>query len=143
MLKLKLLNQSMQCKNKCLLVYHRNLLNKLFKKYKHTSVTEDSYDYGKDFGDETVCTWQDLAMDGVWGYTELSTRKYIFNLFRDFKYHLKYNKRLYISLSEDEDSKTYLYIYSRDICGTDFHILFYNEVNDLRKLSTPCTVTKL
>ena len=96
-------------------------LYKILKEYKHSSMCEWSYCcYGL-----YTCCWQDPFEEGCWGLTQASVDRCIKSAIDDTAKICRKDSRILYCKS---DNQVHVIIVARDICATDFLIIFTNEV---------------
>lgn len=104
--------------------FNKNKFHNLAKKYKYSSMTENSYCC---YGEEKLC-WQELIEEGNWDLTQIRVTDIIKSIFKNIK-HIARDRsqgdRCYMYKSKDE---CYIFIYARDTeLQTDYNISFSNK----------------
>ena len=110
--------------------YFRNLLDNMLKKYKYVCVTENYYD------DDSILdrnkrlefnNWQELVVDGNWGWKNKGVKNYICYLLKLLKKRNMLND-IYVGKCGYNEDNEIIYIYNReskDRC--DYIITFSNK----------------
>jgi len=107
--------------------FNKNKFYNLAKKYKYSSMTENSYCC---YGEEKLC-WQELIEEGNWDLTQIRITDIIKTTLKEIKHIARdrsQGNRCYMYKSKDE---CLLFIYARDTeIETDYHIWFSNKKLD-------------